>query len=185
MREPACDEARKPDLPSDRREDDRMYTRILVTHDGSELASAAFPHAAYLARALGLPVVLLRVTDSATETLARMSSGWVPPNRTTAEIAATEAERLRTAAVDALDRLSDDMRASGVERVNIEVAVGEAGPAIVDAVKRLRCDLIVTSTRGRSGLGRALLGSVADYVVRHSPVPVLIVRAADGAEKPR
>jgi len=57
-----------------------------------------------------------------------------------------------------------------------------APEAIVQAAERLGVDLIVMASHGRSGLKRALLGSVAEEVARHSPKPVLIVHGRDGSE---
>jgi glycine betaine transporter len=51
-------------------------------------------------------------------------------------------------------------------------------PQIVRAAKRLRCDLIVLATHGRTGLAHAIMGSVAENVIRHAPCPVLTVRPA-------
>lgn len=56
------------------------------------------------------------------------------------------------------------------------VLKGSPRPAIVDAALELHCQIIVMGTHGRSGLGHLLLGSVAEYVVRNSKVPVLTVR---------
>ena len=59
-----------------------------------------------------------------------------------------------------------------------ETAIREASPrpAIVNAALELKCQMIVMGTHGHSGLEHLLLGSVADYVVRNSRVPVLTVR---------
>ena len=61
-------------------------------------------------------------------------------------------------------------------KVSIEAVVGPPTPTILDLCRREGIDLVVMATRGRSSLGRALLGSVADQVIRHSGVPVLAVR---------
>ena len=61
-------------------------------------------------------------------------------------------------------------------KVSIEVAEGVPGDAVVEAAQRLGCDLVIMATHGRSGLGRAVLGSVADHVVRHVHSAVLLVR---------
>jgi nucleotide-binding universal stress UspA family protein len=55
------------------------------------------------------------------------------------------------------------------------IVEGAPQTAIVEAAVELHADLIVMGTQGRSGLPRILLGSVAEYVVRHSAVPVLTV----------
>ena len=58
----------------------------------------------------------------------------------------------------------------------IVIREASARPAIVDAAMELNCQMIVMGTHGRSGLEHLLMGSVAEYVVRHSKVPVLTVR---------
>jgi nucleotide-binding universal stress UspA family protein len=59
-----------------------------------------------------------------------------------------------------------------------QIVVREASPpaAIVDVALELNCQMIVMGTHGHSGLEHLLLGSVAEYVVRHSKIPVLTVR---------
>ncbi|MDR7438982.1 MAG: universal stress protein, partial [Armatimonadota bacterium] len=58
----------------------------------------------------------------------------------------------------------------------VEVRMGAAGHRILEAIPGLRVDLVCMGTHGRSGLAHLLLGSVAEQVVRQSPVPVLTVR---------
>jgi nucleotide-binding universal stress UspA family protein len=53
---------------------------------------------------------------------------------------------------------------------------GEPGQEIVKAAKDWGADLIVVGSHGRRGLTRALVGSVAETVMRHAPCPVLVVR---------
>ena len=66
---------------------------------------------------------------------------------------------------------------AGVEAVGtLVVKDKDAGAAIVEVAARLGCDLIVMSTHGLSGIRRSVLGSVADHVVHHSSVPVLLCR---------
>jgi nucleotide-binding universal stress UspA family protein len=59
---------------------------------------------------------------------------------------------------------------------------GDAGVEIVRAAEELRPVMIVMGTHGRKGLRHLLVGSVAEHVMRHSPVPVLTVHAPEGAE---
>jgi nucleotide-binding universal stress UspA family protein len=68
--------------------------------------------------------------------------------------------------------------------IGVEYQLVEGDPAqeIVRLAKTLPCDLIVMGTHGRTGLGRALLGSVAEAVLRHAPYPVLTVKAPRAAE---
>jgi nucleotide-binding universal stress UspA family protein len=68
-----------------------------------------------------------------------------------------------------------DARAAGVT-AEFLVWEGDPGDSIAAAAEAERADLIVVGTRGRSGAGRMLLGSVSDHVVRHAACPVLVVR---------
>jgi nucleotide-binding universal stress UspA family protein len=69
-----------------------------------------------------------------------------------------------------------------VETQFAEPTRGRVSDAIVAEAKNSGCDLIVIDTHGRRGIGRALLGSDAENVLRHSPVPMLLVRDAAGAD---
>ena len=71
------------------------------------------------------------------------------------------------------------LRARGFARVETHACYGPAATAIVEAAKAQKADMIVMSTHGRSGLGRLVLGSVAESVLRSTTVPILIVRAQD------
>jgi nucleotide-binding universal stress UspA family protein len=61
---------------------------------------------------------------------------------------------------------------------------GDAAGEIVRLAEETQCDLIVMGTHGRRGLGRLLLGSVAEDVMRHAPCPVLTVKASVPATSP-
>jgi nucleotide-binding universal stress UspA family protein len=63
-----------------------------------------------------------------------------------------------------------------VESVLLETSTDNTGPLIVGQAKDWPADIIVMGTHGRRGIGRVVLGSEAEYVVRHTPVPVLLVR---------
>lgn len=153
------------------------YRRILVAHDGSDLASAAVTHAAGLARMSGAGILLLRVTETAGQTLAKLGGGWPPAGSEVVVEAAVEETRRRDAeAVARLDDVRQELRRLGVPQVSVEVVEGIPGEVIVATAGREGCDLIVMATHGRSGLGRALLGSVADHVTRYAAVPVFLVR---------
>ena len=63
-------------------------------------------------------------------------------------------------------------------RVGVRVVVGSAAGEIVRQAEKLKVDLMVIATHGRGGIGRILLGSTAEEIVRHAPCPVLVVRRA-------
>jgi nucleotide-binding universal stress UspA family protein len=66
--------------------------------------------------------------------------------------------------------------AARISNVQTFIREGSPRPVIVEAALELQCQIIVMGTHGRSGLSHLLLGSVAEYVVRYSKVPVLTVR---------
>ena len=81
---------------------------------------------------------------------------------------------------DLLERLAQLYAPDADVRVEDRVVEGHAATAILEAAAREQCDLIVMGTHGRSGLGRLLMGSVAEEVVRKAPCPVLTVKMPVG-----
>lgn len=158
-----------------------MYKKVLLTLDGSDLSALAVPHAAQIASTAGAAVVLLRVIDSVGHIIAQTTpAGFEPmPGAVTAELAQEAVAGQRAAAERDLTTVAQQLNAQGVSRVDLEIVEGVPGDAVVDAADRLGCDLIVMATHGRSGLGRAVLGSVADHVVRHTKCAVLLVRPSN------
>jgi nucleotide-binding universal stress UspA family protein len=82
----------------------------------------------------------------------------------------------------ALDKLAAARRATG-RMGETMLRTGDARDVIMQAVEEVKADLIVMGTHGRRGLSRALLGSVAESIVRHSPIPVLTIRPPKGGAK--
>jgi nucleotide-binding universal stress UspA family protein len=156
-----------------------MYKKVLLTLDGSELSAAAIPHAVQIASTAGAEVVLMSVIDSVAHILAQSAPAGFEAmsGAITAEIAQEAVDAQRTSAETELNAVAEQLHAQGVAKVSLEITDGSAGDAIVEAVDRLGCDLVVMATHGRTGLGRAVLGSVADHVVRHvQHAAVLLVR---------
>lgn len=75
----------------------------------------------------------------------------------------------------ATERLEEFLKQSNIEGETV-VATGSAGPALISVASEQKADLLVVGTIGRTGLRRALLGSVAETVAREAPCSVLIVR---------
>lgn len=138
--------------------------KILVTTDQSDLGWQATEHARALAAALGAELVALSV--QADPNLAVTGEfGYVAP--VVPQDYAAEPE--------AAQRLLAE-RVPGA-RVRVVQAGGRPiSRAIIDVAKEEGVSMIVMTTHGRSGLGRALLGSVAEEVLRHARVPVVLIR---------
>lgn len=87
------------------------------------------------------------------------------------------AERIVGQATQSLDAAVQEARAAGVTTVTSQLIQGVPGWTIVDTATRdPAIDLVVVGTHGRTGLARALIGSVAEYVVRHAPCAVVVAR---------
>lgn len=157
-----------------------MYERILVPLDGSELAEAVLPHALALAEKFGSEVVLLRVVHTRAEVMRDTVTATAGPG--TAELGIDVADRQqaaeRTAADAYLEKTRQSLEGRGL-KLRAEVREGAPETAILDLARETGSDLIAMSTHGRSGLGRAVFGSVADVVLRNSRLPVLLIRPAD------
>ncbi len=148
-----------------------MYKRILVPLDGSGFAEVAISHAAEIARCMNATLILLRIVPPLTALLPT-DSLTLPKLDTLEERILEEAETYLRARAGAL-------RAEGltVEAFVMRNSIPALG--ILDAIKSKDVDLIVMSTHGRSGLGQWVFGSVAAKVLRHSPVPVLLIRSTE------
>jgi nucleotide-binding universal stress UspA family protein len=138
---------------------------ILVPHDFSETAQRALEFALDLAAALDARVNLLFAYDV-------LAYGFpeAPPM-------VMDTEQIERAARTALDDVVRRARRPGVA-VEGAVRRGPAWSEINAAAKETGADLIVIGTHGRRGVARALLGSVAEKVVRTAPCPVLTVHGA-------
>lgn len=155
-----------------------MFTRIVVPLDGSELAEVALAPAEELAALYRAPIHLVRVLDVS----GVVRAGGFPVYN--AYIDATAFQEALLAEQDDsaryLSRIEERERGKGLA-VSSEALNGSPAESIVATTKS--GDLIVMSTHGRGGLTRWFLGSVAESVLRHAAVPVMIVRAAAVAKE--
>ena len=139
-----------------------MYNSILVPLDHSELAEKILPEVEALARLHKAELHLICVSK------AVVMPGVDP---TDAQV------RVVNAAKEYLERAKERLSAGDVE-VQMHTPYGNPAEKILDVCKRQHIELIAMSTHGRSGISRWLLGSVAEKVVRHSEIPVLLYRSA-------
>jgi nucleotide-binding universal stress UspA family protein len=87
-------------------------------------------------------------------------------------------ESIKREATTYLDGKVDALRAEGLARVVATAIEGDAASEIIDIARKTPSNMIAMSSHGRSGVGRWLLGSVAEKVIQHSQDPVLVIRAA-------
>jgi nucleotide-binding universal stress UspA family protein len=151
------------------------YSKILLTHDGSNFSGEALPHAISVAKVFNAEIIVLQVIDFELNIIPAVTTSGATIG--TRMILKDIAKRERKAAKDMLNKVKQQLDKAGVTKVTIAIEEGDAREAIITVAKDHACNLIVMATHGRTGLKRALLGSVADYVVRNAPCPVLLINA--------
>jgi|SRR5882672_4501327 len=149
----------------------KTIKRIVVPTDFSELSEEAVETAAAFAREWGATVDLVHVASEMTYP--------VPPPMEVVTLPVDIASVVREAS-DRLAAQEDKMRARGVACEG-NVLIGKADAEIVEHADKTHSDLIIMATHGRSGLGHALVGSVAERVVQHAHCPVLTIPAHGAA----
>lgn len=144
--------------------------RIVVPLDGSERSEAILPVVERLAGPFDLGIELLR----AIEPLPAYAAAEISSARTEEMIALEEAD-----AEGYLRKVATPLEAKGL-RVTRSVGRGLAVDVILRRAEEAAAGLIAMSTHGRTGVGRLLIGSVAERVLRSAPVPVLLWKAPAG-----
>ena len=137
--------------------------KVLVPLDGSRLAELALPEAFDFARR-GATLVLLRAAEA-----TRLPA--VDPTESQVAVV-REAETY-------LAEVAEGARKAGVQDVETSVWYGPPAESIIDAARTRGVDLIVMSSHGRSGVGRLMLGSVAEQVLRGTTTPILLLRSQE------
>lgn len=155
-----------------RQQEGQMFERLLVCLDGSKLAEQILPYATEQAVRSGSKLVLLFAVNPPYTTHHPSVAIGLHADEV---LVPTELEREDKKATNYLEQIAVPIEDKGVE-VEMVVLQGSPGETIVNYADKNEIDLINMATHGRSGLGRALMGSVADYVVRGSGLPILLIR---------
>ncbi|MGH8613589.1 MAG: universal stress protein [Gammaproteobacteria bacterium] len=150
-----------------------MHIRsLLIPTDFSDLTEHTLDYAIGLAVALNASVEILHVHYS--PALSLQNGDLTMPVDPTLEV------EYEASAQQRLDKLAEKYRASGVT-VSGRLLSGVPHAEIIRAAEEGGADLIVMGTHGRTGLAHLMMGSVAERVVRGSPIPVLTVPSAERA----
>ncbi len=147
-----------------------MFSHILFPTDLSEMSRGAFAEAVELARKFGGKITLLNVHEEFM-TDAEMQYLRVSPDHYK-EIMREKAVKSR----DRMEELVDDAKAREI----CEVILREGSPRkeILNTATDIGATCIVMASNGRSDLKQALIGSVAEHIVRHAELPVLVIKFA-------
>ena len=143
-----------------------MLQKILVCLDGSPLAEQILPYIIEVALGCGSRLVLLEVTLPPSATVEPLTGFY---RTTPIEKVLREEEESRVY----LKRVAQRLRKRGL-KVSTVTMPGDPGETIVSYAQKNEMDLIALSTHGRSGLVRLAFGSVADFVLKRSGLPILI-----------
>lgn len=149
-----------------------MYRRIVVPVDGSDTSNKALVAALQMARDAGGRVLLVHALDE----LVYLSGFEYTADMVT--MARDQAKRV----------LGDAMavaKSAGVpaDQRLIESPGTRLGDCVAAEARQWEADLIVVGTHGRRGVGRVLLGSGAEQIIRSAPAPVLVIRSENRAGK--
>ncbi len=148
-----------------------MYQRILVPFDGSETSTLGLQEALKLAQLTGATLLLVYVVDelayaTGIEAATSYAVDLIPILKQGGEAILARGRSLAEAAQ------------VKVETVLLEGLLARVSESVVAQARSWHADVIVLGTHGRHGLGRVLLGSDAEQILRIAPVPVLLVRGA-------
>ncbi|WBY00369.1 universal stress protein [Ramlibacter tataouinensis] len=144
------------------------YQRILVPVDGSATALQAMATAIEFARASGGRMLAVHAVEELAFVAGMDYSGQLltVAREAGAKSLQEAAQRARDAGVEVETRL-------------LEHTANRLGESIAQAAQGWNADLIVVGTHGRRGMGRLLLGSGAEQIIRLAPVPVLVIRGSE------
>jgi len=150
-----------------------MFKTVLFAVDGSDSALGAMPALLQAVDLEQTDIVVLQVIDSVQGILAHE----VPPPIGAVGGAEQAVAAERASAEAHLGAVEGDLERAGARRVECVVREGRPGTQILECASERGVDLVVMATHGWSGLSRAVMGSVADHVLRHlEGVPLMLVR---------
>jgi nucleotide-binding universal stress UspA family protein len=149
-----------------------MIKHILCATDFTETSARAIDYAASLAKGLNVPVTVVHAYEIP---VYGFPDGALIA---TAEIT----QRITQAAQEALDKTVKDLVSRGVEAKGV-LRTGAPWDEVISVGQEQKADMIIIGTHGRKGLARALLGSVAENVIRTSTIPVLVIHGPRDEKK--
>lgn len=143
-----------------------MIRRILVPLDGTEAGESVLPHVLALVEKTGAEVILLRADQPLPV------ENYMPLY-----------DAVVSAAQEYLEGVGRRLAAEGA-RARCVARIGGVPWTVAEVARQERVSLVAMATRARKGLGRLLIGTVAERVARQSPAPVLVVHATDRGGRP-
>ncbi len=166
------------------RKSGKVFERIVVPLDGSRLSAQAIPYAGEIGKRFDAEVILVRVLSPSGLAIVPQTTGMESAVAT--DIIAQEA---RVKDVDNaanakryLMNWAQSLKTQGM-KASYQVTIGTPAKSIMELVVAQQASLIVMMSHGRGWFKRAIMGSVADEILRGSSVPVLIIRPKETENK--
>ncbi len=149
-----------------------VYKRILVPVDGSDTSTRALVAALQMARESGGSVRMVHVIEDLAQVIAYDPYGAYPGDLS--KVMHDNGQKLLAEAMAVA-------QSAGVsaEQHLVEASGQRLAEAVLEEASRYKADLIVVGTHGRRGLGRVLLGSGAEQIIRQAALPVLVIRSGE------
>ncbi|MEO8883715.1 MAG: universal stress protein [Devosia sp.] len=149
-----------------------MYSRILITTDGSELSGKGLQQGIALAKALGSEVTIVNVSEPWTPIGVDATGASITEYGLIDEFEKAE----ETEGKKILEAAAQTAVEAGIVASTIYIPRKYPADAIIDYVAENDIELVVMASHGRRGIGRLLLGSQTAEVATRSTVPVLVIR---------
>lgn len=148
----------------------RLFNKLLVPLDGSDLSKLALPVGEKIAEVLKLPIIVFEMSE-----MIRPYNNWsgYGPIIDYTCIDKNINKQVR----EEVAILSTDLKQKGLDATGLVSSGSDAAIEIEKVCKKNDIDLVIIATHGRSGLNRWLMGSVAEKVLRYGKVPLLLVNA--------
>ncbi len=149
-----------------------MYTSILMSTDGSDVAKKGVEHGLALAKALKAKATVITVTEALwIDYGSGHASGWIPTE--------AEVESFHAACKERAGKVLDEARSMaqqiGISAELLHVPNAHPATTIIETAKSRGCDLVVMASHGRRGLRKLFLGSQTSEVLAAGNIPVLVV----------
>ncbi len=163
----------RPQSARQTKKKEQLINKLMITLDGSELSKLALPIAEELASKLKISATLFRMA-----TLVRLLDNGSESGAFVDYAKLNETEKKRVERE--MTALEKELKKKGLDVSHIVTLGFDAAEDIIETAKKTKSDLMVMSTHGRSGLGRFAFGSVAEKILRHGEIPLVLVNARAG-----
>lgn len=149
---------------------ERLINRILIPLDGSDLSKLALPIGEELVSKLKVSATLFRMANKIRPYDNGTGAGvYIDYTRYDED----EGQRVSNEMIALVTKFKE----KGLDVTDVVTSGFDAAGEIIEVCKKIGADLVVMSTHGRSGLGRWVMGNVAEKVMRHGEAPLLLIHA--------